>query len=209
MWGTLLKTMSEVVLIDDHPVFMEGMRGLLSGLPSIATVDVFETVDDFLEHFEEASQPRLILLDLYFFGTPCWDGLTQLLEMPGSLRVGVVSASEDPADVRSVFEKGAIGFIPKSATAEVIQHAVQILLDGGTYVPIGAIQSASANDVRLTERQIDVLRVTARGLTNKEIAAELGLSVSTVKVHLNAIMRILNVRNRTELANLDHVRRLS
>ena len=111
-------------------------------------------------------------------------------------------------DVRAAFEKGAIGFIPKSAPADTIQRAVQVLLDGGSYVPTAAMSIAPLNDVRLTERQLDVLRVTVQGLTNKEIGQELGLSVSTVKVHLNAIMRVLNVRNRTELATNDQVKRL-
>lgn len=202
--------MRDIVLIDDHPVFMEGMRSLLLSLEIVDEVKVFDSIDAFIQHPDSKWTPNLVLLDLYLLSAPCWDGLRKLTHSPHSHRTAIVSASEDPADVRMAFEKGAIGFIPKSASPEAIKRAVQVLLDGGTYVPLNTMTATvtAPSDVRLTERQIDVLRVTVKGLTNKEIARELGLSVSTVKVHLNAIMRVLNVRNRTELANSDTVRRL-
>lgn len=200
--------MCDIVLIDDHPVFMEGMRGLLSGLDTVDHVQVYDSIEDFVSVKNAPAAPTLVLLDLYLLSVPCWDGLRKLTQSPFSLRTAIVSASEDPADVRTAFEKGAVGFIPKSATPDTLQHAVQVLLDGGTYVPVDAMAINLSNDVRLTERQLEVLRVTVRGLTNKEIAHQLGLSVSTVKVHLGAIMRVLNVRNRTELAHSDLVRRI-
>lgn len=128
-------------------------------------------------------------------------------------RVVVMSGVEDPAMVRDLLAAGAAGFIPKTDSAAVILHAIRLVLAGGTYAPVrllspdtasGNTQTPSARQAprpgldTLTGRQLDVLRLLAKGMPNKLIARELGLSEGTVKVHILAIFRALSVNNRTE-----------
>ncbi len=114
--------------------------------------------------------------------------------------------------VRELLAAGAAGFIPKTDSAAVIVQAMRLVLAGGIYAPVrllsvGADANTTTTAVKrlsgagvdsLTGRQLEVLRLLARGLPNKLIARELDLSEGTVKVHLLAIFRTLNVNNRTE-----------
>jgi DNA-binding NarL/FixJ family response regulator len=131
-----------------------------------------------------------------------------------STRIVVMSGAEDAARVRELLAAGAAGFIPKTDSAAVILQAMRLVLAGGTYAPARLLSNdvdSSANgatppttrpsDVsfnNLTGRQLEVLRLLARGMPNKSIARELGLSEGTMKVHVLAIFRTLNVNNRTE-----------
>jgi DNA-binding NarL/FixJ family response regulator len=112
-----------------------------------------------------------------------------------------------------VLNAGASGYIPKSATAQTVVSALQLVLSGNVYVPPLLVADA-AGDRRgidmprslsqLTERQVDVLRQLKDGLTNKEISANLGIAEKTVKVHIAAIFKTLNVVNRTQAARFLH-----
>ena len=126
-------------------------------------------------------------------------------------RIVVMSGAEDATMVRELLAAGAAGFIPKTDSAAVILQAMRLVLAGGTYAPVrllsggidahagGAMRRANVAGVdSLTGRQLEVLRLLAKGLPNKLIARELDLSEGTIKVHILAIFRTLNVSNRTE-----------
>jgi DNA-binding NarL/FixJ family response regulator len=132
--------------------------------------------------------------------------------------VVVLSGTEDPSAIRHVLDLGVQGYIPKSSPPDVILNAVRLVVGGGIYVPPEAMKAASSGPVApvfalhgsdglttkerlatvLTDRQIDVLKLLAKGRPNKLIARELGISEGTVKIHLAAIFRALHVRNRLE-----------
>ncbi|MFM2446655.1 MAG: hypothetical protein RI936_1102, partial [Pseudomonadota bacterium] len=117
------------------------------------------------------------------------------------VRLVVLSADENPSVVRELVSLGVAGYIPKSHRTEVILQAVRLVLAGGTYAPLRLMEGGTPPCERngtLTPRQKAVLECLARGLPNKLIARELGLTEGTVKVHLMAIFRALDVRNRTE-----------
>jgi DNA-binding NarL/FixJ family response regulator len=156
-----------------------------------------------------ADDPDLALLDLHMPGSDGAPWIGRLRARFPALPVIVVSAEESPPLVRELIACGVAGFIPKSDTAAVILQAVRLVLSGGTYAPLrllGGEHTAADNGKArpdaplhgLTQRQLDVLALLARGLPNKRIARELGLSEGTVKVHLLAIFRALEVSNRTE-----------
>jgi DNA-binding NarL/FixJ family response regulator len=136
-------------------------------------------------------------------------------ELP-QVPVVVLSAAEDSESIRRAIDLGASGFIPKSAASEVMLKAVDLVLAGGVYLP-PAIFDAPEKDrgleedlgdesqglrrrveAILTARQLDVLSLLGRGASNKEIARELSLSENTVKIHVAAILRGLQVSNRTQ-----------
>ncbi len=122
----------------------------------------------------------------------------------------VLSSSEDADDVRRALAAGALGYVPKSAPPRTLLSALQLVLAGDVYVPpllLGTpplsargVSAAADGQARLTERQVDVLRLVCRGASNKEIARELALSDKTVKAHVTAIFRALGVVNRTQAA---------
>jgi DNA-binding NarL/FixJ family response regulator len=110
--------------------------------------------------------------------------------------------------VQTIIQAGARGFLPKTATREQFTHTIHLLLAGGTSFPAEALLPGGVPEeappwvAALTPRETDVLRATARGLSNKEIARELDLAEVTVKLHLSAIFRKMRVRSRTEAAML-------
>jgi DNA-binding NarL/FixJ family response regulator len=129
------------------------------------------------------------------------------------LPVVVLSSSENPSDVRRALNAGALGYIPKSANPQTLLSALQLVLTGNIYVPPllarAAERAKSESDApgaevpieQLTERQVDVLKHLCTGLSNKEISTRLGIAEKTVKVHVAAIFKTLNVVNRTQAAN--------
>jgi DNA-binding NarL/FixJ family response regulator len=129
------------------------------------------------------------------------------------LPVIVLSSSENPSDVKRVLNAGALGYIPKSASAQTVLSALQLVLTGNIYVPplLAHAQEQAANQPavtlqpstldQLTERQIEVLKELRQGASNKEISARLGIAEKTVKAHVAAIFKTLNVVNRTQAAN--------
>jgi DNA-binding NarL/FixJ family response regulator len=119
----------------------------------------------------------------------------------------VLSATHDRATVERALDLGAMGFIPKTANTRVLIDALRLVLSGGVFVPpdcpgTGSARpraAARAQDLGLTLRQSDVLRLLVQGKPNKLICRDLALSEGTVKVHVSAILRALNVHNRTQV----------
>lgn len=136
----------------------------------------------------------------------------RLIAAHPATRIVVMSGAEDATMVRDLLAAGAAGFIPKTDSAAVILQAMRLVLAGGIYAPARLLSGAPEGSSGalgkrtpgalgaegLTGRQLDVLRLLAKGLPNKLIARELDLSEGTIKVHLLAIFRTLGVNNRTE-----------
>ena len=123
------------------------------------------------------------------------------------LPVILLSAHVDSGLIQQALKEQASGFIPKTSTPDVMLSAVQLVLNGGIYIPLEAMNGTvtagsppvqSAAKAQLTQRQMDVLQQMKNGLSNKEIARELKMSPSTVKVHVAAILRELSAASRTQ-----------
>jgi DNA-binding NarL/FixJ family response regulator len=153
----------------------------------------------------------LVLLDVRMPGTSGFAGLAQWQKRFPGLPVVMMSGEDDPALVRSAIDQGALGYIPKSSTSEVILSALRLVLSGGTYLPREAIgreraapmpQADFAADVSarlgITPRQADVLALLLAGKPNKLICRELNLAESTVKNHVAAVFKALNVTTRVQ-----------
>ncbi len=141
----------------------------------------------------------LVLLDLNMPGAGGLQALELTKAQFPTSKVLVVSGEEQPSVIRGVLEGGAAGFLPKTSSPEIMMGALRIVLLGGVYVPAEAMASGQAVVMdRLTARQRAVLRLALKGMPNKLIGRELGLSEGTIKSHLSAAFRTLDVRNRTE-----------
>lgn len=187
-----------VLIADDHPLVRDALARTVQQLA--ADVQVRETGDlEGLLRLAAQGDADLALVDLNMPGMDGVAGLRRLREAAPTLPVVVASGQEDAATIRAVLAAGAVGFIPKSERSDVLLGALRLVQSGGTYVPsrlLAAPPAAAAPE--LTPRQLDVLHCLLRGDPNKSIARELGLTEGTVKIHIAAILRVLQARNRTE-----------
>lgn len=193
-----------VLIADDHPLVRDALARTVRELDAGADVQQAGDFDGLLR-LALAAPADLALLDLNMPGMNGSAGLRRLRERLPTLPVVVASGQDDAATIRSVLAAGAAGFIPKSERTEVLLNALRLVLGGGVYVPPRGLEEAAiaeapaqAAAATLTPRQRDVLRALSRGQPNKLIARELGLTEGTVKIHIAAILRALQARNRTE-----------
>jgi len=195
----------KILIADDHSLFREGMRHVLAQLQDDVTVIEAGDFPEVLNRVEANFDIALVLLDLHMPGKDGFAVLDHLLQNHPLLPIVVLSASENRADMQRALDRGAMGFIQKSATAPVMLSALRLVLSGGVYVPPAMVQSDSGSgsdttrgEPGLTPRQLDVLARIIEGKPNKIIAAELGLSIATVKAHVTATFKALKVTNRTQ-----------
>lgn len=198
-----------ILLADDHPLFREGLKPVLEKLqPDVELVEAMDYPSAFAAMHQAALQGGvdLALMDLYMPGMDGIEGITRFLATFPDVPVVVLSASEQNEDIQKLLATGAVGYLCKSSSSEVILGALRHVLAGGLYVPPSlqerkdapVVPPESVRHTALTSRQIDVLRELAKGLSNRQIAQALKVTEGTVKIHLCAIFRILKVNNRTE-----------
>ncbi len=196
----------KILICDDHELFRDGLAQALPQLDPEAELVHAATAAAALEAADAHPDLELALVD---FRLPDGDGLA-VLEALGerlpALPVVMISSAEEPDLVRAALDGGAAGFVPKSSTNEVVLGALRLVLAGDVYVPrlaLGASPPASRRrgarrQAPLTARQLEVARLLARGLTNREIGSVLSIAQGTVKAHVAAILEALDVSNRTE-----------
>lgn len=196
-----------VLIVDDHPMFRLALRYALT--TRHAHVNIVEAASHAaLETAITADAFDLVLLDLAMPGANGFSSLVHLRCERPDMPVIVISSYEDPYTVGRARQFGAAAFVPKSATARDIWHAIEIVLAGGTWFPADKIDDGSANArtrrrlTSLTTQQLRVLLCVGECLLNKQIADELHLSENTVKVHVNAILKKLQCTTRTQAAVL-------
>lgn len=201
----------KIILADDHALFRGGFALLFQQLETDAQVLEADSLAQALQLASQHPDADLMLLDLNMPGMNGPAGIRLTVDAHPQLPVIVLSASETRESVHAAISAGALGFIPKSASAAVMQSAVRLVLSGGVYLPAHLIMAEATSlvheeAIKLTERQREVLRLLAAGMSNKQICRELDLGEGTIKAHIAAIFRALEVNNRTEAANA--VRRL-
>lgn len=196
----------QVLLIDDHPLYIEGIRTVLQRLDNTVVIQTSGSCEEALELTENNDDIDLVLLDLNLPGMSGLEGMRQLRHQLPATPIVLLSALEDRNKILGAIEQGAKGYIPKSSTPDIIISALQLVLSGGVYLPMAVLdtfnasqaKTANADGQTLTPRQIDVLKLLAEGHSNKLIAHQLTLAENTVRVHVSAIFRFLDVTNRTE-----------
>jgi DNA-binding NarL/FixJ family response regulator len=193
-----------ILVCDDHALFREGLELVIGQLDEAVELVGVGDAEAALAHVDADEEVDLVLLDLQLPGMDGLSALARLRRDHPSVPVVLLSASERPADVRAALEGGAAGFIPKSTRGSVLLGALQLVLAGGVYMPPLVLDAEAPAPRRAAEglspRQQEVLRLLARGLTNKDIARVLGIAEGTVKSHVIRLYEVLDVTNRTEAA---------
>lgn len=198
--------MASVVLADDHPLFLQALTTAVEN----AGIDVLGAAarGDILLDMMKTVEPDAVLLDLQMPGYDGFECIEELRRLYPTLRLIVVSATDDETQVRRALDAGAVCFIGKSIDPNDLAAAVRALLSDAIHLgqPNGATNGANkptadvpspAQDL-LTRREIEILKLTAEGLSNGQMAKSLWVTEQTVKFHLSNIYRKIEVRNRTE-----------
>jgi DNA-binding NarL/FixJ family response regulator len=197
----------KVLVVDDHPLVREGLASVIRQLGADTHVLAAGDASAALQLAASHADLDLVVLDLMMPGMDGARALIEFMRCVPAVPIVVLSASEDPADARRVFEHGARGYVPKSAGAATLLAALRLVLAGDLYIPPLILSAAGATAARaagLTARQLDVLARIAEGHSNAKIAADLTLSEKTVKSHITAIFKVLNVFSRTQAAAAAH-----
>lgn len=207
-----------ILIADDHELFLEGLKLVLrSHFPQ---ANIF-AVKSYIELFDILNKNHfdIVITDLAMPGANSMDALSQMHNILKDTPIIVISAVFDKEIVQKTIEIGVSGYIPKSSSNDLMLSAIRLVMAGGVYIPKELLDDASfspemsselqklkefsqpqtpkTKTKKLTPRQIDVVRGIAKGLPNKLIAYELGLTEGTVKVHITVILKTLGVSNRT------------
>jgi DNA-binding NarL/FixJ family response regulator len=214
----------KVLLVDDHPLVLMALQAVIQRVDRDITVVGVDSAAAARREMSEHADYELVLLDLALGDADGFAVLAELRQAWPAVPVVVVSASELASDVIRAIDLGAMGFVPKSSSHAELHEALAMVMAGSMYVPpsmlgldfarhraapapaaLGAAarpephqQVRSLEALGLTPRQTEVLGLLLQGLPNKLIARQLGLSVETVKDHVAAVLRTLNVASRTQ-----------
>ena len=193
--------MIRLAVVDDHPAIAAAVTAAVRGHRDIEIVGHATDVEAAIRLIEGA-RPDVILCDVWLGGEPGGLELARRFGGPSGPVVLMFSGFEQPTFLRAAFESGAAGYLSKSAELDAILEAVSAVAAGGTRFPavtLGALRDAPR---RPSPREIEAIRLLAKGSTNDEIATGLGISIKTVESHLRRLFGRYGVLSRTELAML-------
>lgn len=188
----------QVLIVDDHALFRTGLQMILTEFGGIEFVHEAGSVAEATSFNNEFVS--IILLDIQMPGLNGLEGIKILKEKFEDIPIIVLSASQEESDIQEASQLGAQGFLNKTAKADSILSAISKVLKGDTHFPVQQ-RSRTVKEKRteeLTARQLEVLTLLCEGKPNKLIARELDLSENTVRVHVSAILSVLNVSSRSE-----------
>ena len=196
--------MIRVLLADDHSLVRDGLGRLLASVPDIevvaAAADGREAIRLAQEH-----RPDVILMDLRMPGMDGSEATRRLLEEDPATQVVILTSFSERDEILSALDAGAIGYLLKDAEPDEVIRGVRAAAHGESPLApkaarelLGSRGSAPAS--QLTDREREVLRLVTRGLSNKLIARELGISEKTVKAHLTTVFQRIGVTDRVQAA---------
>ncbi len=217
--------MPTILVADDHELIREAVKPYLLQLvenPKLVEASSYGEAFEVCSRLKaEDARVILVLLDLTMPGAADGDaflGLRKIKQILPSAPVVIFSGTEDPAAISEALRNGAQGFIPKSTRGRSLVNALRLVLAGEIYVPpvmataaADAAQAANApsSSEELSARELESLRMLVRGMSNKEIARELGLQAVTVKFHLRKAYRKIGATNRVDAVRIAVERNLA
>ncbi|KGN31901.1 LuxR family transcriptional regulator [Knoellia sinensis KCTC 19936] len=191
--------MTRVLVVDDHPIFRDGLAGMLA---TIEDIEVVGTAGDGEEAVRLATvlHPAVVLMDLNLPGLPGLEATRRIVAADLGTRVLVLTMQADQGSVAAALRVGASGYLLKEAGQDEVLAAIRTIAAGGTVLGRGALPDRTRLPVDLTARESEILALVASGLTNAEIARELDLGLKTVQNHVSRLLTKLQVRDRTQAA---------
>lgn len=215
---TTAATKIRILVVDDHTLFRRGLTALLQRDPQFEVVGDAGDASQAQRRVEEL-KPDLILLDNHLPGVNGVDALPALLAAAPGVRIVMLTVSEDEGDLAQALRGGACGYLLKTIEGDALAAAIRRAMQGESVIagemtgklvaafrgsgapPAPATSEPAASKVdTLSQRELDILRGIARGQANKEIARALGIAETTVKIHVQHILRKLDVSSRVHAA---------
>ncbi len=192
-----------VLIVDDHPVVRAGLTSLLRRQAGVKLAGAAHSAEEAMEILKR-SCVDVMLLDLRMPGINGIGLLNLLKTYEKKPKTIILSSYEYEEEIYQAVKAGARGYLSKNAPREEIVAAIEIVVAGGTYLPERILQWIEERESRtgLSAREIEILEMVSRGLTNKEIAGVLQISHYTVRNHINHISAKLQVADRTEAATV-------
>ena len=201
--------MTRVLIVDDHPVFRDGLAGLLATLPDVEIAGTAGTAEEALAVLRD-SAPDIVLMDINLPGASGVEATRAVLAAAPATAVLVVSMVDDDDSVFAALAAGARGYVLKGASASEITAALRTVAAGGAVFGAGianrllattpARLPSPARHDDLTAREREVLSLLADGASNRQIARSLGVSLKTVQNHVSRILDKLQAADRTQAA---------
>lgn len=201
-----------VILVDDHPVVRKGFRYML-GSPEVEIVGEASTFEDAMALVQESS-PMIALMDIKLASTGLSgiDATREIRKKHPQTSVIIVSGFDDEENVREAVAAGASGYLLKDVTKEDLLQAIKIVAGGGTvtspiigkklFKEFASLASKAlpkeVAEYHLSEKELEVLKLMVQGHSNKEIASSLYVTEKTVKAHVSAVLKKLQVKDRTQ-----------
>jgi len=183
-----------ILIADDHALHRELMRALLEKVYPKATIREAKNCSRTKTKCAEF-KPELLILDVFMPGMNGLLGVHDITRLFPQTKVLVCSGVDNPILVGTMLAFGVCGYVSKSMSATKLLKAIDSVLSGKTFVPK---QLTPSDDIQLTKRQSQILGMMCSGLTNKDIAEKLGLSLSTVKFHITLVLKALDVESRQQ-----------
>jgi DNA-binding NarL/FixJ family response regulator len=195
-----------LVVIDDHPAIAAAIDAAIRERPELG-IDLVGAATSTTEGLALAAElrPDVVVCDLWLDGAPTGLDALATLTRPdrgAPTRVLVLSGLDQPSFLRAAFEGGAAGYLSKASPVEAIVDTIGTVARGGTAFPAMTLRALREAPRRPSERELGAIRLVARGASNDEIAAGLGISIKTVESHLRRLFGRYGVLSRTELAML-------
>ena len=203
----------KIVIADDHALVRGGLELVVKMAVPNAEIFQANNFDETINVLQSNFAIDLVLLDLMMPGM--WnDSIKNITKQFPDVPIVIVSVKEDFESIHNSISLGASGFIPKTSAPEVTISAIQLVLSGGVYIPPHVLKPQSktvennqhSNNFdsfnALSKRQRQVLDLISLGRSNQAIADELNLTIPTIKMHVSAILKKLNVKNRTEAVSI-------
>ncbi len=190
-----------ILVVDDHPVVRAGLASMLSTIAGLAVCGAASSGEEALKLID-AEQPDVLLLDLRMPGMTGIELLRAIRALPFPPRALVLTSYESDEEIYRAIEAGAHGYLLKSTPQAEIVAAIRAVHSGRHHIPPRIASRLAERMVRtaLTQRELEILEMVVRGLTNKQIGNALRISENTARNHINSIIRKLDVSGRTEAA---------
>lgn len=207
-----------VVVVDDHPLFRRGVVELLNDSEQMTVIAEYDNAEALLDNIEN-TYPDILLLDMQMPGKSGLGVLKQLREHDNQLKIIIITACNEQDKLLEALRYGANGYLQKDTPPDEILSQLMSVLHGNVAMNAGAVTSlashlrdnkedenspSNAILAHMTERERETLFYIAKGLNNKLIARELGISDGTVKVYVKSLLRKVNLHSRLELAAWAH-----